>query len=137
VSPPQLITPGVSVSPQSLTFPGPDRPTGAEMSTLLTADDARLRFSEDPAVAVGQLESAELVQNKSRVRDEILGHIERHTDIASRTCRPGHLTGSAVVVDSIGERALLMLHAKLGRWFQPGGHADGDMNLAAVALREA
>src|SRR5699024_10792704 len=51
--------------------------------------------------------------------------------------RPGHLTGSAVVVDSIGERALLMLHAKLGRWFQPGGHADGDMNLAAVALREA
>jgi 8-oxo-dGTP pyrophosphatase MutT (NUDIX family) len=30
-----------------------------------------------------------------------------------------------------------MLHRKLGRWFQPGGHADGDTNLAAVALREA
>ncbi|MCB0964759.1 MAG: NUDIX domain-containing protein, partial [Acidimicrobiales bacterium] len=32
---------------------------------------------------------------------------------------------------------LLMLHRKLGRWFQPGGHADGDANLAGVALREA
>ena len=30
-----------------------------------------------------------------------------------------------------------MLHRKLGRWFQPGGHADGDANLANVAFREA
>src|SRR5690606_33801343 len=28
-------------------------------------------------------------------------------------------------------------HAKLGRWFQPGGHVDGDGNLLAAALREA
>ena len=27
-----------------------------------------------------------------------------------------------------------MLHAKLGRWFQPGGHADGDASLPGVAL---
>jgi 8-oxo-dGTP pyrophosphatase MutT (NUDIX family) len=30
-----------------------------------------------------------------------------------------------------------MLHAKLGIWVQPGGHAEGNANLAAVALREA
>ena len=30
-----------------------------------------------------------------------------------------------------------MLHRKLGRWFQPGGHVDGDAGLAAAALREA
>ena len=30
-----------------------------------------------------------------------------------------------------------MLHAKLGRWFQPGGHADGDGDLPGVAWREA
>jgi 8-oxo-dGTP pyrophosphatase MutT (NUDIX family) len=29
------------------------------------------------------------------------------------------------------------LHTKLGRWLQPGGHADGDTELAGVALREA
>src|SRR5439155_15774375 len=32
---------------------------------------------------------------------------------------------------------LLLHHRKLQKWLQPGGHADGDMNLAAVALREA
>jgi len=30
-----------------------------------------------------------------------------------------------------------MFHTKLQRWLQPGGHADGNGNLAHVALREA
>ncbi len=63
--------------------------------------------------------------------------IDSHPDASLRTCRPGHLTGSALVVDSGGTNTLLMLHAKFGRWLQPGGHADGDANLTAVALREA
>lgn len=49
----------------------------------------------------------------------------------------GHFTASAFVVDMSGRRTLLMHHAKLGRWLQPGGHADGDRDLAAVALKEA
>jgi 8-oxo-dGTP pyrophosphatase MutT (NUDIX family) len=49
----------------------------------------------------------------------------------------GHLTGSALVVDPASERMLLLHHRKLQKWLQPGGHADGDGNLAAVALREA
>ena len=32
---------------------------------------------------------------------------------------------------------LLLFHAKVQRWLQPGGHADGDGNLARCALREA
>jgi 8-oxo-dGTP pyrophosphatase MutT (NUDIX family) len=28
-------------------------------------------------------------------------------------------------------------HAKLNKWLQPGGHADGDENIVQVALREA
>ena len=63
--------------------------------------------------------------------------IDAHPDASLRTCRPGHLTGSALVVDDVGVNTLLMLHAKFGVWLQPGGHADGDANLAAVALREA
>lgn len=54
-----------------------------------------------------------------------------------RETREGHFTGSAWLVSADGQRALLMLHRKLGRWLQPGGHADGDTDLAAVALREA
>ena len=49
----------------------------------------------------------------------------------------GHFTGSAWLVSADGERVLLMHHRKLGRWLQPGGHADGDADLARVALREA
>ena len=49
----------------------------------------------------------------------------------------GHFTASAFVVDASGTRTLLMHHRKLDRWLQPGGHADGDDDLAAVALREA
>jgi 8-oxo-dGTP pyrophosphatase MutT (NUDIX family) len=32
---------------------------------------------------------------------------------------------------------LLVHHRKLGRWLQPGGHADGEADLLQVALREA
>ena len=60
-----------------------------------------------------------------------------HADCCERTCVPGHFTGSAWVVSADGERALLMHHRKLDIWVQPGGHADGDGDLAAVALREA
>jgi 8-oxo-dGTP pyrophosphatase MutT (NUDIX family) len=49
----------------------------------------------------------------------------------------GHFTGSAWVVSADGQRTLLMHHRKLDRWLQPGGHADGDTDLARVALREA
>lgn len=54
-----------------------------------------------------------------------------------RQTQAGHFTGSAWLVSADGERVLLMLHRKLGRWLQPGGHADGEADLAHVALREA
>lgn len=49
----------------------------------------------------------------------------------------GHFTASSWLVDATGTRALLTHHRKLGRWLQLGGHADGDRDLANVALREA
>jgi len=74
---------------------------------------------------------------QSLVRDEMLAFIDEHPDALLRSCAPGHLTGSAVVFDASSERVLLMLHRKLGRWLQMGGHCDGDGDLGAVALREA
>ena len=55
----------------------------------------------------------------------------------TRAHRVGHFTGSAFVLSADGKRSLLLHHAKLQRWLQPGGHADGDVDLARVALREA
>lgn len=49
----------------------------------------------------------------------------------------GHFTASCWLVSADGRRALLTHHRKLDRWLQPGGHADGDTDLARVALREA
>jgi len=56
---------------------------------------------------------------------------------ARRERQAGHLTGSAWLVTADGERVLLTHHRKLDRWLQLGGHADGDADLARVALREA
>lgn len=60
-----------------------------------------------------------------------------HADCLRRSCIPGHFTGSAWVVDAGRRRTLLTHHRKLDKWLQLGGHADGDGDLLAVALREA
>jgi 8-oxo-dGTP pyrophosphatase MutT (NUDIX family) len=54
-------------------------------------------------------------------------------------CEPhwGHVTGSAWVVNLDASRVVLVHHAKLNRWVQPGGHCDGETDVLAVALREA
>ena len=70
-------------------------------------------------------------------KQRILDFIDRHLNILDRDCMPGHLTASALVVDSSGKRGLLHLHRKLGRWLQLGGHCDGDGNLPHPAWREA
>jgi len=57
--------------------------------------------------------------------------------VFERTHAVGHFTGSAWLVSADGARVLLTHHRKLGRWLQLGGHADGDPDLAGVALREA
>lgn len=57
--------------------------------------------------------------------------------VFERRHQVGHFTGSAWLVSADSERVLLTHHRKLGRWLQLGGHADGDTDLARVALREA
>lgn len=54
-----------------------------------------------------------------------------------RTLLEGHITGSAWITSPDETQVLLIHHRKLDRWFQPGGHADGDRDVANVALREA
>jgi 8-oxo-dGTP pyrophosphatase MutT (NUDIX family) len=70
-------------------------------------------------------------------RRQILAFLDDHPDALHRSCATGHLTGSAAVIDPSTRQVLFLFHAKVQRWLQPGGHADGDANLARVALREA
>lgn len=67
---------------------------------------------------------------------QFLSLLESETSF-QRTHLPGHITGSAWIVDRTRQYVLLTHHAKLNRWLQPGGHADGDENVLRVALREA
>ena len=67
-----------------------------------------------------------------------LGFLAARPDACARSCVPGHLTASAVVVSHDGAQVLLTLHRRVGRWIQLGGHCEeGDAGLAAAALREA
>jgi len=50
---------------------------------------------------------------------------------------PGHLTASACILSPAGDAVLLVHHAKLERWLQPGGHIEAtDASLLAAAQRE-
>lgn len=49
---------------------------------------------------------------------------------------PGHITASAWIVNDESDHVLLVHHAKLNKWLQPGGHADGDEHVLNVAERE-
>ena len=74
---------------------------------------------------------------RSAKQKKILSRIECQPDVLYRNGRPGHLTASTLIIDPENLNILLLYHTKLKRWLQPGGHADGDENLARVALREA
>jgi 8-oxo-dGTP pyrophosphatase MutT (NUDIX family) len=100
--------------------------------------DHALAPSPDLVTALGHIEAAlpgdaTHEAHRARMRE----FLAAHPDALDRTCEPGHLTGSAMVLDPGTGRFLLMLHVKLGAWFQPGGHADGDATLPGVAWREA
>ena len=99
---------------------------------VLETDDPLLRPDDALSSAVTLL-----CELDDPARDEFLRFTAEHDDALLRSCVIGHLTGSALVVDPVSERILLLHHRKLQKWLQPGGHADGDGNLAAVALREA
>jgi 8-oxo-dGTP pyrophosphatase MutT (NUDIX family) len=79
-------------------------------------------------------DSAEIdrVQRMSALCDSI-------ADPFARTSfTPGHFTASAFILAPDQSALLLILHAKLGRWLQPGGHVDAsDRDLLAAARREA
>lgn len=74
---------------------------------------------------------------RSEACDQFAAFLQVDGCLFERSHPPGHFTGSAWLVSADGQQVLLTHHRKLGRWLQLGGHADGDTDLAHVALREA
>lgn len=69
--------------------------------------------------------------------EETIQFVNQHSDCFERTLMVGHITGSAWIVDKTRTMAVLVHHRKLNRWFQPGGHCDGDSDVLNVAMKEA
>ena len=77
--------------------------------------------------------------------EDELGTIPRFIELMNtkdncfyRNCfDPGHITGSALLLNEKGDKVLLNHHKIFDKWLSFGGHADGDEDIAAVALREA
>ena len=78
-----------------------------------------------------------LEPHEAAMTADMIRFVEEHADCLLRSCVPGHLTGSAWIVSPDRTRTLLTHHHKLDKWLQLGGHADGNEDLLAVALREA
>jgi 8-oxo-dGTP pyrophosphatase MutT (NUDIX family) len=71
------------------------------------------------------------------VVDRFFELIGSRADCFERSCLPGHVTGSAWLIDAGGAEVLLTHHRKLDLWVQLGGHSDGDPDTCSVARREA
>lgn len=72
------------------------------------------------------------------LQQAFLGFLAARPDAMWRSCAPGHLTASALVVDQSRRLVLLTLHPRAGMWLQVGGHCEtGDRSVLDAAAREA
>jgi coenzyme F420-0:L-glutamate ligase len=117
------------------------------------------RLGTDEAIAMGRADAAgpstvapplhadavHLITSMKRadpqaaaIRQGFLGFLVARPDAMWRSCVPGHLTASAVVLDASRRAVLLTLHPRVGMWLQVGGHCEpGDQTLLDAAAREA
>ena len=72
------------------------------------------------------------------VRHAYLSFLAARPDAMWRSCVPGHLTASTLVLDVSRNAVLLTLHPRVGMWLQLGGHCEpGDRTVLDAAAREA
>jgi coenzyme F420-0:L-glutamate ligase len=100
------------------------------------ATDIAPPLHADAVRVVTQLDATHDVD--AAVRQGFLGFLAARPDAMWRSCAPGHLTASALVIDPVRRLVLLTLHPRAGMWVQPGGHCEpGDNTLLDAAAREA
>ena len=75
-------------------------------------------------------------EQEERDRAELLRRLKSGEELYSRENLSAHLTASAWVVSPDRQRVLMAYHNLYDSWAWLGGHADGDRDLLAVALRE-
>ncbi|VBB06738.1 Hypothetical protein LUCI_1974 [Lucifera butyrica] len=76
--------------------------------------------------------------NEQEKKDQamILDCIAGFDDILTRNNRLAHITSSAFAVNKTKNKVLMVHHNIYNSWSWTGGHADGETDLLAVAMRE-
>lgn len=75
--------------------------------------------------------------DQDALRQTYLAFLAARPDAHRRTCAPGHITASTVLLSADRSRTLMTLHARVGLWLQLGGHLEDDASLLDAARREA
>jgi 8-oxo-dGTP pyrophosphatase MutT (NUDIX family) len=115
-----------------------DESLTSSFATPHVVPDSDLAASDNLAILIDALDRHETDDPAQRAVALRMAEFARSNDDALfRTCSAAHFTGSALVVEEGTGRFILLFHTKLQKWLQPGGHVDGNANLAASALREA
>ena len=83
--------------------------------------------------------SAYIPYNEQEARDRVLllDCLRREPEVLTRQNALAHFTASAWIVNPTRTRVLMAYHNIYHSWSWLGGHADGESDLLAVALREA
>lgn len=66
----------------------------------------------------------------------ILDFLDRNADAFERSNSTAHMTASAWVINRDATKVLMVYHRIYDSWSWTGGHADGERDLLALALRE-
>lgn len=76
-------------------------------------------------------------QEETLFKGQMIDFVQENIACFERSLLIGHITGSAWIVDKSRQFTLLTHHRKLDKWFQTGGHCDGDSDVLNVAMKEA
>lgn len=75
-------------------------------------------------------------EEEARDKEQILWFLKRNRDAFLRSNTMAHMTASAWVVNKKRDKVLMCYHNIFNSWSWLGGHADGNENLLAVAIKE-
>lgn len=76
-------------------------------------------------------------EQEDKDKEIILNCINLFRDILTRNNEIAHITSSAFIINKSRDKVLMVYHNIYNSWSWTGGHADGEEDLLAVAVREA
>ena len=111
---------------------------GTAEAIALGREDAGGATEIAPRLHADAVEAITAFEPDSSARQAFLAFLAARPDAIWRSCVPGHLTASALIIDPSRRSVLLTLHPRVGMWLPMGGHCEqGDRSLLDAAAREA